>query len=390
MRLLIFTTQFPPAVGGVETMSWQLARHLQSKGEEISILTQHIHGAEVFDAGETLRIQRFQLEDPGTLFAKGRQKLALIKTLREAVDEWQADSVLCTGWDPCAYIASLAFADSQRVPYFLIAHGMELMQLPRGFAARQTKAWMRRKALAGAKRIIAVSNFTRDRVVDLGVQRERVSVVPNGVVVTETQANGSRSANGSVVTTVSRLVPRKGQDTVLRAMPRLLEKVPDAVYRIVGAGPELPRLQALAKQLHLTGHVEFYGQVSDIERERLLSECSVFVLTTRETRTDFEGLGIAVLEAMQKGKPVVVSRAGGVPELVEHGKTGLVVEPENPEMLGSAMIELLRDPDRACAMGRNGQAVVNEKYGWDVIAGRYLDEIKKSLGMVDGLATSQG
>ncbi len=371
-------------------MSWQLSRHLQSKGEDISVLTPQTPGAEQFDAGETLRIRRFQLNDPGTVFAKGRQKLALIETLRSEVEEWQADSVLCTGWDPCAYIASLAFRKSQRIPYFLIAHGMELMQLPRGFASRRMKAWMRRKALFGAKRIFAVSNFTGNRVVDLGVPRERVSVVPNGVDVTETRQNGTGSGNGKILTTVSRLVPRKGQDTVLRAMPRLLEKVPDAVYRIVGTGPELPRLQALAKQLQLNGHVEFYGQVSDSERERLLSECNVFVFATRETPTDFEGLGIAVLEAMQKSKPVVVTRAGGVPELVEHGKTGLVVEPEDPETLGSAMIELLRDPDRASAMGRNGQMMVHEKYGWDVIAGRYSDEMKQSLGVGDWLATSQG
>ena len=379
MRLLVFTTQFPPAVGGVETMSWQLSKHLQSKGEDISILTQQIQGAEMFDASETLRIKRFQLDDPLTLIAKGRQKLALIETLRQAVEEWQADCVLCTGWDPCAYIASIAFGGSPRIPYFLIAHGMELMQLPRGFAARRTKAWMRWKALSGAKRIIAVSNFTRDRVIDLGVPQERVSVVPNGVARAETQRNGFGSANGNIVTTVSRLVPRKGQDTVLRAMPRLLEQLPNAIYRIVGTGPELPRLQALAQQLQLNGHVEFYGQVSDSERERLLNECNVFVLATRETPTDFEGLGIAVLEAMQKGKPVVVTRAGGVPEIVEHGRTGLVVEPDNPETLAGAMLELLRDPARACAMGSNAQMVVREMYGWDMIAGRYLDELKKSL-----------
>jgi len=155
--------------------------------------------------------------------------------------------------------------------------------------------------------------------------------------------------------------------------------VPNTVYRIVGSGPELPRLQALAKQLQLNGQVEFYGQVSDSERERLLSESNVFVLATRETPTDFEGLGIAVLEAMQKGKAVVVTRAGGVPEIIEHGRTGLVVEPDDPVALGCAILELLLDPARASAMGSNAQTVVREQYSWDVIAARYLDELKKGL-----------
>jgi phosphatidyl-myo-inositol dimannoside synthase len=380
MRLIVFTTQFPPAVGGVETMSWQLSRHLQRNGEAVSVLTQRVPGAESFDASETLRIDRFQLEDPTTLLAKGRQKLALIETLKQSVAEWQADAVLCTAWDPCAYIASLAFTRAPHVPYFLIAHGMELMQLPRGFAARRTKAWMRRKALLGAKKIFAVSNFTRDRVIDLGVERDRVSVVPNGVVISETSSDSASSLKRNIVTTVSRLVPRKGQDTVLRALPRLLADVPDAVYRIVGNGPELPRLQALAQELRLDRHVEFYGQVSDSERARLLDECKVFVLATRATPTDFEGLGIAVLEAMQQGKPVVVTRAGGVPELVEDGRTGIVVEPDDSEALAAALSGLLRDPGRAAMLGANARLAVTEKYDWNLIAGRYADEVGRNLG----------
>ena len=358
-------------------MSWQLSKQLQNMGEDVSILTPEMKGASKFDAGETLRIKRFPLNDPVTFRAKGKQKLALMSALRQAVTDEQADAVLCTGWDPCAYIASIAFVRSPRIPYFLIAHGMELMQLPRGFAARQTKAWMRRRALSGAKRIIAVSHFTRDRVVELGVPKQRVSVVPNGVVLAEPRRAGSSlNGHGRVLMTVSRLVPRKGHDTVLRALPRVLVQLPDAIYRIVGTGPELSRLQALTRQLQLDEHVEFYGQVSDSERERLLSECNVFVLATRATPTDFEGLGIAVLEAMQKGKPVVVTRAGGVPEIVDHGRTGLVVEADNPETLGRAMVELLQDPARATAMGRNAEIVVRERFGWEVIARRYLAEMK--------------
>jgi phosphatidyl-myo-inositol dimannoside synthase len=376
MRLLVFTTQFPPAVGGVETMTWQLSKHLQNMGEDITVLAPERSDAAKFDGGETLSIKRYSLSDPQGFITKGKQKLALMKTLRQSVIDAQADAVLCTGWDPCAYIASIARLP--RIPYFLIAHGMELMQLPRGFAARQTKAWMRRRALSGAKKIIAVSSYTRDRAVELGVPRQRVSVVPNGVVLAEPR-RAAENGNGKVLMTVSRLVPRKGHDTVLRALPRVLEQLPDAVYRIVGTGPELQRLQELAKQLRISEQVEFFGQVSDGERQRLLSECNVFVLATRETPTDFEGLGIAVLEAMQQGKPVVVTRAGGVPEIVDDGSTGLIVEADEPETLAEAMVELLRDPARASAMGRNAEVMVRERFGWDVIARQYLAEMKATI-----------
>ncbi len=378
MRLLVFTTQFPPAVGGVETMTWQLSKALQSMSEDVTVLTPQASGAAEFDAGETLQIQRYSLSDPLTFTAKAKQKMSLVKTLKQSITDSNADAVLCTGWDPCAYIASIACAKS-RTPYFLIAHGMELMQLPRNFAARQTKAWMRRRALSGAKRIIAVSSYTRDRVVTLGVPQQRVSVVPNGVVLAETKRNGTTNANGKVLMTVSRLVPRKGHDTVLRALPRVLQQVPDAVYRVVGTGPELGRLQALTKQLQLNDHVEFHGQVSDHDREQLLDGCNVFVLATRATPTDFEGLGIAVLEAMQIGKPVVVTRAGGVPEIVEHGRTGLVVEPDDPESLACAIIDLLGNPAKASAMGTNAESDVRARFGWQFIARRYLEELTAAI-----------
>jgi phosphatidylinositol alpha-1,6-mannosyltransferase len=378
MRLLVFTTQFPPAVGGVETMTWQLSKHLQSMAEDVTVLTPEASGAATFDAGETLRIKRYPLSNPQTSLAKLGQKMSLVKTLKQAIIETQAEVVLCTGWDPCAYIASIACARS-RVPYFLIAHGMELLQLPRRLGARQTKTWMRRRALAGAKRIIAVSSFTRDRVVQLGVPKQRVSVVPNGVVLAERKRAVAANSNGQVLMTVSRLVPRKGHDTVIRALPRVLAQMPKAVYRIVGTGPELQRLQTLTSQLELNNHVQFYGQVSDDERERLLDECNVFVLATRETATDFEGLGIAVLEAMQIGKPVVVTRAGGVPEIVDHGTTGLVVEPDDPNSLADAIVALLSDPARASVMGNNAESAVRERFSWPVIASRYLAEVKASI-----------
>jgi phosphatidylinositol alpha-1,6-mannosyltransferase len=112
----------------------------------------------------------------------------------------------------------------------------------------------------------------------------------------------------------------------------------------------------------------------------LLQECDVFVLATRATLTDFEGLGIAVLEAMQQGKPVVVTRAGGVPELVTEGRTGVVVEPDDPEALARALAALLAEPARAFAMGAAARLAVSERYDWNVIARRYADEMKHSLG----------
>ena len=379
MRILIFTTQFPPDVGGVETMSWQLSKQFHAKGVGVIVLAPDLAGAAEFDATQNLRIKRFSLGASDTIIAKSRQKADLIQLLRQCIKEFQPDSILCTEWDPCAYVASLAAR--QRVPYFLIAHGMELMQLPRRFPARHSKALLRRRTLKNARRIFAVSRFTRERVVALGVPEERVSVIPNGVETRTLTTSPSNGRNGAkrILLTVSRLVPRKGHDAVLRAMPRILEQMPNVVYRIVGTGPEQDRLHELSRALQLQSNIEFYGEVSDEERERLLGECDIFLLPTRQTPTDFEGLGIAVLEAMQNGKPVIVTRAGGVPELVDEGRTGIVVEPDSQEALAQATLDLLRSPARAREMGENARLVVEERYRWETIAGRYLAEIESSV-----------
>jgi phosphatidylinositol alpha-1,6-mannosyltransferase len=371
MRLLVFTTQFPPDVGGVEMMTWQLSRHLQSKGVQVTVLAPSVPDCEVFDSAESLRIARYSLSDPRTILAKFAQKKRLVDTLRHTLRESAADSILCTGWDPCGYVTSIASATSP-VPYFLIAHGMELMQLPAAFPARFAKRWMRARTLNRAKRIFAVSQFTKDRVVGLGVEPDRVRVIPNGV---DTNGHAPSSRQRNVIATVARLVPRKGHATMLRAMPNLLKSIPELVYKIVGTGPELSRLQSLANELSLNGHVQFCGQVSDIERSRILDECSVFVFPTSATSTDFEGLGIAVLEAMAKGAPAVVTRAGGVPELVEHGHTGLIVEPDDPAALNRAIVDLLMDPAKATLMGEKARLAVNDRYDWNIIVDRYLAEM---------------
>jgi phosphatidylinositol alpha-1,6-mannosyltransferase len=381
MRLLVFTTQFPPDVGGVETMSWQLSKQFHAKGVAVTVLAPDLAGASEFDKTHNVPVERFSLGASDTIIAKSRQKRDLVRMLRRTIKDFQPDGMLCTEWDPCAYLAGLA---SRRVPYFLIAHGMELMQLPSRFPARQSKALLRRRTLKNAHRIFAVSKFTREVVIALGVPEERVSVIPNGVESCTEPGTTSKGTNGSkkILLTVSRLVPRKGHDAVLRAMPQILEEMPNVLYRIVGTGPEYDRLVSLSRALQVQSSIEFCGEVSDGERDRLLTGCDIFLLPTRQTPTDFEGLGIAVLEAMQKGKPVIVTRAGGVPELVDEGRTGVVVEPESHDALAQATLDLLKNPARAREMGENAKLVVEERYRWETIAGRYLAEMESSLSTI--------
>ncbi len=152
----------------------------------------------------------------------------------------------------------------------------------------------------------------------------------------------------------------KGIDTVIRALPDLLRQFPDLVYVIVGDGPDRARLQALADQLGVRGSVCFRGFVPEEELRQEFARCWLYVMPSAK-----EGFGFVFIEAMAYGKPVVAARATAIPEVVEHGRTGLLVEPGNAPQLAEAIAELLRDGVLRQQMGAAGRETVRQRYTFD-------------------------
>jgi glycosyltransferase involved in cell wall biosynthesis len=154
------------------------------------------------------------------------------------------------------------------------------------------------------------------------------------------------------ILSVARQYPRKDTATLLHALRIVLREIPETHLRIVGGGPELPRLRALAHELRIESSVTFHGAVpeDDAVRRRYF-EAQVFCLPSRQ-----EGFGIVFLEAMAAGLPIVAARAGAVPEVVPEGEAGILVPPRAPERLAEALILLLRNPARRAQMGAAGVA----------------------------------
>lgn len=176
-----------------------------------------------------------------------------------------------------------------------------------------------------------------------------------------------------VVTCVSRLVRRKGQDMLIRAWPRVRGRFPDAALLLVGDGPDRQRLEALVERVTATG-VHFIGGVSGPELPAYYSACDVFAMPCRTRRggLDVEGLGMVYLEAAACARPVVAGTSGGAPEAVRDGKTGLVVgDPRSPASVAGSILELLEDRGRATAMGLAGRAWVEAEWSWDSLAVRW-------------------
>lgn len=180
------------------------------------------------------------------------------------------------------------------------------------------------------------------------------------------------------VVCLSRLVPRKGQDMLIRALPSIRQRVNGAALVIAGGGPYLAALRRLADRFGVSDHVTFTGGVpaADLPAYHAMADVFAMPCRTRGAGLDVEGLGIVFLEASATGVPVIAGSSGGAPETVRHNKTGMVVDGRSVNQVADAVSELLADPDRAAAMGAAGRDWVTAQWRWDDLAGRLADLIR--------------
>jgi phosphatidylinositol alpha-1,6-mannosyltransferase len=179
-------------------------------------------------------------------------------------------------------------------------------------------------------------------------------------------------AGRPVVVCVSRLVPRKGQDTLITAWPQVLREVPDAVLLVVGGGPYAEKLARLAERTGVADAVRFTGAVPWAELPAHFGAGDVFAMPCRTRRggLDVEGLGIVYLEASATGLPVVAGDSGGAPDAVLDGGTGYVVPGGDPGAAAARITGLLTDPGLRRRMGERGRRWIEEAWRWDALAER--------------------
>jgi phosphatidylinositol alpha-1,6-mannosyltransferase len=368
MHLVLVTQDFPPARGGIQTWAVEIARRLSKRCERLAVIAPAAEGSEALDAELGVRVIR--TGTPNTLVLTSAPARARPAT-REGFDrsrhaQWSTA--------PAARVLR-RLGKLRRVA--IAAHGRELLLEPwaRVGAAQRGYDGVRRRELAGADCILAGSRYTGDLVKGLGARGDRILVTRYGtdperfrpldaLPLRERLELGKRP----VLLTIARLVPRKGIDSVLEALAAVRRAVPDLVYVVAGDGPDRERLVELARRLGVDESVRFVGAVEDAELPLWYSLGDVFVMPSRSDPPDVEGFGIVYLEAAACERPVVAARAGGVPDAVADGVSGLLVEPGDRDGLARALAELLSDPARRANLGRRARERVLAELTWDRIA----------------------
>ncbi len=209
---------------------------------------------------------------------------------------------------------------------------------------------------------IAISKAVKNVLAAGGVDEKKISVVNSGVerkAGPDSRAEARRSLDvapdAKLVGNVGALVGHKGQRFLVEAAPLVVREMPSTKFVIVGEGELMGLLRDRASQLGVDNAIIFAGFQPDVHR--YISAFDVFVAPSV-----MEGLNTSILDAMMLGRPVVATTAGGIPEIIEHEKTGLLVPPANPEALAAAIVELLKDPEKAERLARAGQERVVEEF----------------------------
>lgn len=236
-------------------------------------------------------------------------------------------------------------------------------------------------AVRHARATIVISRYTKDLAVEAGGSPSRMRLIPPGV--DHPAIDGDRQvrrlldgALAPVVVTVSRMQERyKGHDTMARAMPLVLSRVPGARWDVIGDGPLRPHIERLVEIHGIAGSVRFLGRVSDSERDARLAEARVFAMPSRLPAAGRagEGFGIVYLEASARGIPVVAGRVAGALDAVVEGSTGLLVDPDDHVAVADAITALLTDRERAAAYAAAGMEHA-KRFSWPEM-GRRVAEV---------------
>jgi phosphatidyl-myo-inositol dimannoside synthase len=366
-RVLLVTNDFPPRPGGIQAYLEELSAQLGGS-HTLTVYAPRWKGADRYDRAAPYEVVRHS----GTLMLPVSTVAARMSRLIAARD---IETVWFGAAAPLALLANRARrAGASRV--VASTHGHEV-----GWSMLPVARLALRRIGEDTDVVTFVSRYTRGRFASAFGPRAALEHLPPGVDTERFRPDAAaraelraryRLGQRPLIVCLSRLVPRKGQDMLIRALPIIRGRVDGATLAIVGGGPYAEALRGLARRLDVTEHVVFTGGVPAAELPAHHAMADVFAMPcrTRGAGLDVEGLGIVYLEASATGVPVVAGRSGGAPETVRQGHTGYVVDGRAVAQIADAVSRVLNEPGLAAQLGSAGRRWVTEHWRWQTHAAR--------------------
>ncbi len=364
MKHLLVTNDFPPKIGGIQSLLWEWWRRLPP--DSFAVLTSPYAGTAQFDAAQPFHIERTR--EPVLL-----PHPWMVARVNEMAARVGADLIVL---DPAVPLGLIG--PSLRLPYDVVLHGAEVTVPGRIPGSKQVLGHV----LRNARHVIAAGGYPAAEAERAAGRALPTTVVPPGVdaqrfqpLSVDQRAEARRhfgfAADSEVIVGISRLVPRKGFDTAIRVAAALRHQRPNLVLAIAGAGRDAQRLQRLANELQAP--VRFLGRVSNDDLPLLYgcADISTMLCRNRWAGLEQEGFGIVFLEAAACGVPQVAGHSGGAAEAVTDGVTGIVVQrPDDVAEVTAAFARLLDDPDLRRTMGAAARQRAVDEFSYDLLAQR--------------------
>jgi phosphatidylinositol alpha-1,6-mannosyltransferase len=376
-RTLVITNDFPPRVGGIE--SFVLAMVVRMPADRVVVHTAQQPGAAAFDSTLPFTVVR----DPARIMLPTPR---ITRRSEQIARSLGCDSVWFGAAAPLGLMAHRLTTRAGVRRTVATTHGHEVWWAD----TPGTRAMLRR--IGETTDVVTyLGDYTRRRIakaLSAGAAARMTQLTPgvdDAVFTPDVPGTEVRRrcglADRPVVVCVARLVERKGQDMLIRSLPLIRRRVPDAAVLIVGDGPQRRPLQKLVEELGLQRDVVFTGAKPWAETPAYFAAGDVFCMPTRTRKAGFEveGLGIVYIEASACGLPVVAGASGGAPDAVQDGRTGYVVDGRSTEQIAERVSTLLLDKELAGQMGGAGRRWVEQRWRWDDLATQL-----RSLLCVDG------
>jgi phosphatidylinositol alpha-1,6-mannosyltransferase len=355
LKVLVLASEFPPGPGGIGTHAYHVAQELHARGWLVQVCAPQDHASNqaiaTFNRELPFVVHRLQR------FGIGPVKLAhRIAAVSGIVRRDRPDIILASG-ERMVWLAPILYK-LHAIPFVAVGHAMEFNTTPRW------EYFISRRSFEMALGVVCVSRYTWSRMESCNIEPRRGAVIPNGadesrfrLIANETTLDFRRrhgfSKDARLLITVGSVHERKGQDVVIRSLPRVLERIPDAHYIVVGMPYRRDAFMQIARDVKVEDRVRFLGAVDNDELVAALNAANLFVMASQHTAEgDFEGFGIAVLEAALCGRAAVVSDQSGVVEAIVPDETGLVAKMGDPSSTADRIIGPERQPARRYGSAR--------------------------------------